>query len=140
MTDTRRQPHLLVVNDRQEMIDLLTELLEAEGYWVTGSLVSLEIDRVAALAPDAIIQDLLVGVEAEAGWQFLRRSRSHPEVGTIPIILCTGARVTAPDVAALLERWQVRVVRKPFDIDELLEAIAQALASPVQPIGPEPAP
>jgi CheY-like chemotaxis protein len=140
MTDTRRQPHLLVVNDRQEMIDLLAELLEAEGFQVTGSLVSLDLDRVAALAPDAIIQDLLVGVGAEAGWQFLRHSRGHPKVGTIPIILCTAASVTAPDMAELLERWQVRVVRKPFDIDELLEAVAEALVSRVQPIGPELAP
>jgi len=33
-----RQPHVLIINDTQEILDLMRELLEDEGYRVTTSL------------------------------------------------------------------------------------------------------
>ncbi len=38
MTAEGRQPHILVVNDTQEILDLIQALLEEDGYRVTTSL------------------------------------------------------------------------------------------------------
>ncbi len=38
MADVSTSPHVLVMNDTQEIIDLLRELLEEEGYRVSTSL------------------------------------------------------------------------------------------------------
>ena len=136
MTADGRQPHILVVNDTQEILDLIQELLEEEGYRVTTSLARLNIDKIKALAPDVIVQDLLFEGTQEEGWKFLTLVRLDPELSRIPLILCTAATRTVndPEMAAQLDRHGIRVVLKPFNIEDLLTAlsdvlIAQALIS-----------
>ena len=131
MAAKRRQPHVLVINDTQEILDLLQELLEEEGHRVTTSLALLNIDKVKALAPDVIVQDLLFEGTQEQGWKFLTLIRLDPELARIPLILCTAAvqTVKEPEMAEQLDRLGVSVVLKPFLIEDLLSAIARALTA-----------
>ena len=148
MTADGRQPHILVVNDTQEILDLMADLLEEEGYRVTTSLALLDIDKVKALAPDVIVQDLLFEGMQETGWKFLTLVRLDPELARIPLILCTAAvrTVNDPAMAEQLDRLGIRVVLKPFLIDDLLTALsetrtAQALidqATTIQQQGDQP--
>jgi CheY-like chemotaxis protein len=125
MTADGRQPHVLVINDTQEIIDLMAELLEEEGYRVTTSLALLDIDKVKGLAPDIIVQDLLFEGTQELGWKFLTLVRLDPELARIPLILCTAAvrTVNDPEMAEQLNRQGIRVVLKPFTIDDLLTTL-----------------
>ena len=131
MTEDGRQPHILVVNDSQEIIDLLRELLEEEGYRVSTSLAVLNLDKLKALTPDLIVQDLSFEGTQEVGWRFLTMSRLDRELSRVPLVLCTAAVTTVkdPDMAAQLDRLGVRVVLKPFDINQLLAAIEEALTA-----------
>jgi two-component system, OmpR family, response regulator VicR len=131
MTADGRQSHILVVNDTQEIIDLLQDLLEEEGYRVTSSLARLDTDKVKALAPDIVVQDLLFEGMQETGWKFLQLMRLDPELARIPLILCTAAvrTVNEPEMAEQLDRLGVRVVLKPFLIEDLLSAIGGALTA-----------
>jgi CheY-like chemotaxis protein len=45
MSADGRQPHILVINDTQEILDLIQVLLEDEGYRVTTSLALLDMGR-----------------------------------------------------------------------------------------------
>ena len=130
MTADTRQPHILVINDTQEILDLIQELLEEEGYLVTTSLARLDIHKIKAFAPDVIVQDLLFEGTQEEGWKFLTLVRLDPELARIPLILCTAATRTVndPEMAAQLDRLGIRVVLKPFNIDELLTVLAETLA------------
>jgi CheY-like chemotaxis protein len=125
-----RQPHILVINDTQEIIDLMRELLEDEGYRVTTSLEILNPDKIKALAPDVILQDLLFEGNQEKGWKMLHLTRLDPELTRIPVVLCTAAVMTVKneEMAAQLERLRMRVVLKPFDLGQLLGVLAEALA------------
>ena len=89
MTSDGRQPHILIINDTQEILDLMQELLEDEGYRVTISLALLDIDKVNGLAPDIIIQDLLFEGTQELGWKFLTLARLDPVLARVPLVLCT---------------------------------------------------
>jgi two-component system, OmpR family, response regulator VicR len=122
-----RQPHILVVNDTQEILDLLQELLEEEGYRVTTSLALLGLDKVKALAPDVIVQDLLFEGTQELGWKFLTLVRLDPQLARIPLVLCTAAvrTVNDPEMAEQLDRQGIRVVLKPFTIDDLLTTLSE---------------
>lgn len=124
-----RRPHILVVNDAQEILDLFQELLEEEGHRVTTSLAVLDVEKIVKLAPDLIVQDLLFPHGQETGWRFLEMVRLSPALVQIPLILCTAAIDVVKDeeMAERLRRLNVRVVLKPFDIGELLEVIAQVL-------------
>jgi two-component system, OmpR family, response regulator VicR len=131
MTADGRQPHVLVINDTQEILDLLQELLEEEGYRVTTSLALLDITKVKNLAPDVIVQDLLFEGTQEQGWKFLTLVRLDPELARIPLILCTAAvrTIKEPEMAEQLDRLGVRVVLKPFLIEDLLSAIRDSLTA-----------
>jgi len=124
-------PHILLINDAQEILDLMQELLEEEGYRVTTSLSLLDINKVKVLAPDVIVQDLLFEGTQELGWKFLTLVRLDPELARIPLILCAAAVQTVrnPEMAAHLERLGVNVVLKPFLIDDLLTPLAETLTA-----------
>jgi two-component system, OmpR family, response regulator VicR len=130
MTANGRQPHILVTNDTQEILDLVQELLEEEGYQVTTSLDLLNIDKIRALAPDLILRDLLFEGNQDRGWKMLHLTRLNPELTRIPVVLCTAAvqTVTNEEMAAQLERLRVRMVLKPFALEQLLGAVTEALA------------
>ena len=125
MSADGRQPHILVINDTQEILDLMQELLEEEGYRVTTSLALLDIDKVRALAPNIIVQDLLFEGTQELGWKFLTLVRLDPQLAHIPLVLCTAAvrTVNDPEMAEQLDRQGIRVVLKPFTIDDLLTTL-----------------
>jgi len=127
MTADAHQKHILIVNDTQEILDLLRDLLEEEGYQVTSSLALLDIEKVKVLAPDLIVQDLLFEGMQELGWKFLTLVRLDPQLARIPLILCTAAvrTVNDPAMAEQLNRLGVRVVLKPFTIEDLLTALRE---------------
>jgi two-component system, OmpR family, response regulator VicR len=127
MTDHGRQPHILIINDTQEILDLMQELLEEEGYRVTQSLALLNMDRVKALAPDIIAQDIMFEHSQNEGWKMLHLMRLDPELVRIPIVLCTAAVSVVRDeaMAEQLNRLGVRVVLKPFNIAELLQVMSE---------------
>jgi two-component system, OmpR family, response regulator VicR len=131
MPASRRPPHILVIDDTQEILDLIQELLEEEGYRVTTSMARLDLDKVKTLAPDVIIQDLLFEQTQELGWKFLTLSQLDPEVARIPLILCTAATRTVndPEMAEHLDRLGIRVVLKPFNVEELLSVLAETLTA-----------
>ena len=131
MTADTRQPHILVINDTQEILNLMQELLEEEGYRVTTSLAILDIDKVKALAPDIIVQDLLFEGMQETGWKFLTLARLDPDLARIPLVLLTAATRTVndPEMAEHLDRQGVGVVLKPFNIEELLSVLAETLTA-----------
>jgi CheY-like chemotaxis protein len=126
-----RQPHILIVDDTQEILDLIQELLEEEGYRITTSLARLDIDKIKALAPDLIIQDLLFEGTQEEGWKFLTLVRLDPELARIPLILCTAAvrTIKEPEMADQLDRLGIRVVLKPFTSEQLLTALREVLTA-----------
>ena len=127
MTDHGRQLHILLVNDTQEILDIMQELLEEEGYRVTPSLSLLNVDRIKALAPDIIAQDIMFEHSQDQGWKMLHLMRIDPELARIPIVLCTAAVSVVRDAAMAeqLDRLGVRVILKPFHIDELLQVLSE---------------
>ena len=131
MTADDRQPHVLIINDTQEILSLMADLLQDEGYQVTSWLALLDIEKVTALAPDVVVQDLLFEGMQETGWKFLQLMRLDPELARIPLILCTAAvrTINEPEMAEQLDRLGVSVVLKPFLIEDLLSAISSALTA-----------
>ena len=87
------------------------------------------------LKPDLVILDLFIHGET-AGWQQLDILTMDPATRGIPVLLCSagiGALEHArPRIAAL----DVRVLEKPFDLEELHAAVAEAIAAaPRRPHG-----
>lgn len=128
MPDDTRGKHILAINQSQEVLDLFKTLLEEdEGFRVsTQSYVAKDLKAVEKMAPDLIILDYMWDYE-DAGWSFLQMVKMNPATQVIPIIVCTGAVTQVEALSGHLMKMDVRVVIKPFNLDDLLDAISSAL-------------
>ncbi len=121
---------IFVVNDTDEILQAFRDILEDAGYEVVLSGIAYKsADEVIHVKPDLIILDYIFGGE-KLGWQLLQLLKMHRETAHIPVIICTAATRDVRDIEGQLKAVGVRVVSKPFDIDDLLTAVAEALASP----------
>jgi len=116
-------PHILVINDTQEILDLFRELLEDEGYRVSlYSYAFKDMMEIKALDPDLVIIDFMIGGEAH-GWQMLQKMKMNRDTAAIPIVACTAAIHLVKELEGHLTTKNVRIVLKPFDIDDLLTEV-----------------
>ena len=100
--------------------------LEADGYEVHASADAFgDIRRVK---PDLVILDLFLHGDT-AGWQQLDILTHDPATRGIPVILCSAAIATLGSARATLATLDVAVLEKPFDLEQLVAAVAAALAS-----------
>jgi CheY-like chemotaxis protein len=130
VTQTFSSPrHILALNDAQEVLDLFRDLLEEEGYRVTTrSYIDRDLNEIKFIKPDLIILDYMWSGN-DAGWSLLQMLRMDRATKEIPIVLCTGAVSQVQQLESHLAGMGVRVVLKPFDLDQLLKAISDALRS-----------
>jgi two-component system, OmpR family, response regulator VicR len=122
-------PHrIVVIDDVEAIVDLYDELFTDAGYEVVGTFARppATVRPIAELQPDLIIMDWLFGQE-ETGMALLELLKLSLSTAAIPVIVCTAAQGTiAADESVLMQRG-VRIVHKPFGIDDLLAIVKQVL-------------
>jgi len=126
---------VVVVEDDPETRELEVFLLGAEGYRVVGvpdgESAAATIKREAA---DLVILDLML--PGKDGIQVLAELGREPATASTPVIVVSAYAGHARGREAVLRAPQVRrVLEKPFDIAELLDAIAHELGPPACPPG-----
>jgi CheY-like chemotaxis protein len=124
---SQERPHILVINDTQEVLEVMRELLEEEGYQVSlYSAAIRDLDKIREIGPDLLILDHMIGDE-EYGWQLVQKLRLDRDLAVLPVIVCTAAARMVEELEGHLKAKSVTVVLKPFDIDDLLKAVSVAL-------------
>src|SRR5260370_24318707 len=124
-----------LVDDKHELLHLMRRVLEDEQYQV--SILQEGRDAFAQMKtqlPDLLILDLRLGdISCQ---DVLKQLKNDPETAEIPIIVYPTAVLEAEEVTTLVsdnpERFQdVYVVQKPFELENLLILVQQALHEPV---------
>jgi len=117
---------ILLVEDNELSRAATCELLAEEGYEVTGvatGKATLEAMGSPERRFDLLVADL--GLPDVAGAELVRRVRElSPTMG---VVLLSGRAADDPDVSKLLGQPRVAFVRKPVDIDLLVETIEGVL-------------
>ena len=121
---------IMVIDDDQTILALLDEIMTEANYeahlYTYGLPDAAELRRVH---PDLIICDYL-GDGDNLGADLLATLRQDPNFASTPLIVCSTAHARLRGCAGWWDHPGVSIVSKPFDIDDLLCAIQQALASP----------
>jgi CheY-like chemotaxis protein len=111
--------HLLLVEDDSEIRELLTEMLEGEGFSVALATNGVEaLERLRRDRPCVVILDLMMPVMD--GWQLRSRMLDDASLADIPVIVVSGAGDLVETSAALQAK---DVFAKPVRWPILLDAI-----------------
>lgn len=118
---------ILAMNDNQEILNLYVELLNEEGYEVISQMAELQdMNLIREIKPDLLILDYMINGEL-VGWRILQMLKMSSDIASIPVIICTAATRQVKEMESHLLAKGVRIVLKPFDIYELIEAVHTAL-------------
>lgn len=122
----QRGKQILIVEDCEATREILTLILEAEGYTVAGAGNGLEALRSLqdGCRPCAILLDLVMPVMN--GWEFLEQRQQDPRLAAIPVIVLSAVGDLAPDVATL---GAAGCVTKPIQEDTLIDQVLGAVNS-----------
>ena len=90
--------------------------------------------QMKALLPDLLILDLKLG--GISGKDVLKQLKEDAVTAEIPVIVYTAAVLEADEVAREIEvdpvlYQKVYLIRKPFDLDDLLALVEQVVNEPV---------
>ena len=130
MTEPKKK--VLVVDDDRSLTELLQMVLEDAGYAVALAENGREaIVSAAKDPPDLVVLDVVM--PEMDGWATSDHLLSHERTARIPIIFLS-ARVAAADQLRGWYRGCFDYLTKPFDIQELLEKVSQALAAPSEDV------
>ena len=121
----------LVVNDTQEILELFDEILSGLGFDVVlMSYAPRELDRVREVKPDLIVLDFLMGDRELLGWQLLQKLKMDRTLDAIPVIVCSAAVKAVEEQQGYLTEQGVIVVLKPFNVDQLEDAVRRVTEMP----------
>jgi CheY-like chemotaxis protein len=116
---------ILVIEDDRPVLEMMNDMLSSVGYEVIGlAYPDLVLEVVAHERPDLILIDIMLPVKSgiEVADQLWVNG-----FGTTPMIALSASSVMT-DLARQTPFFE-RVMRKPFDMDELLCEMADVLAA-----------
>lgn len=123
MSDANIRPAILIIDDERDILAVVRELLEADGFAVVSAT-----DGKQALAvlerfrPDVILTDLMMPVMDGLAFISAYQQRRGPRA---PIVAMSAFPTYLNKVQAL---GAVSLLLKPFTIEALLETVGDALA------------
>lgn len=124
--------HILVVEDEEDIRNLLGVNLQGAHYSVDLVATDQEFhERFAQHRPDLVLLDHILPGSSQQGLDLLDDlTKSH---GDIPVILVTGAARGTLDIPIIAtQKGAYDFIRKPFDKNELLAKIKEALMPPLK--------
>ena len=118
-------PRVLVVDDDPQVLRLMRVNLELEGYDVVSAPDGEEaLEAVLSERPDVVVCDVMMpGVD---GLTVLRNLRANPQTSKIPFVMVS-AKAQRADVKAALDMGADKYITKPFDPQDLLDAVENLL-------------
>ncbi|MBT9585326.1 response regulator [bacterium] len=125
MSDT--PPKILVVDDDEHILRSLSQYLELEDFHVFSASSGPEaLQLFQQEKPDLLVLDVMMpGMD---GFQVLETLRNDPETANVPVLMLT-ARDQHNDILKGYQMGATSYLVKPFNLDELVEAIREVFAS-----------
>ncbi|HCG28674.1 MAG TPA: response regulator [Thermomicrobiales bacterium] len=126
-------PKILIINDSPEFLDLMREILVSEGGYEVATLDQSEgvVHQISRNRPDLVILDIVFHQPPD-GLIVAAMLADAEHTRGLPVLFCTalGERDIAEEAHREIHSRNQRILYKPFEIDTLLDVIADMLESP----------
>lgn len=120
--------HVLIVDDDPDIRDTLRLVLEDEGYAVQAACdgaMALDLLRRSPYPMVVLTNHNMPRLDGPGLLSFVSQDPSLLQRDAF-IYMTAGNRIIAPDVARTLHELRAPVLRKPFDIEQLTQAVTEA--------------
>jgi DNA-binding response OmpR family regulator len=120
-----------ILNTTQEMIDMLTEILQENDYCVVGEAFLVDIrhgnlhieDFIKEYSPDILLVDIVPPYIEN--WHVVQRELRSPLASAMPVVITTTSQRALETVVH--NKQVVDLISKPFDLQHLIRAIDRGL-------------
>ena len=117
---------VLVVDDEPDTVNLITQLLEDEGYQIKGAYSGEEaFHALEDEVPDIILLDLLM--PQVDGFDVIQRIKTNPDWSDIPIVVVTAKDLTDADWEFLRQRVDKIIRKTGLDRETLVREVQDLL-------------
>lgn len=117
---------ILVVDDERDIVEIIREILEGEGYSTLPAYDGQEALGLIGREPVHLVV-LDIKMPVIDGFGVIETLRAIPSLAKIPIVVLTATQMIQ-DIVDRLRKFNVQVcLAKPFEPKELLSAVAKAL-------------
>ena len=125
-----RTPHILIVEDDAEVSRIFSQILESNGYHVTGVRRTGEAMRLISYnVPDLILLDVMM--PDFPGLEVCRLLRRDLRTADVPIVIIS-AMTSPEDVRAGMRAGADVYLGKPVGYDELVRAVRMLVGDPTK--------
>ncbi|GCC50396.1 hypothetical protein SanaruYs_06110 [Chryseotalea sanaruensis] len=117
---------VLIIEDNLEVRENTVEILELKGFSVISAENGKEgIAKAEIEKPDIILCDIIM--PDIDGYRVIKELKAHPITAKIPFIYVTASGEKS-EVKLAMNMGANAYVRKPFDVNELIEKINECFA------------
>ena len=116
---------ILVVDDEQDMVDLLTYSLKERGYEVVSARNGLEaVHKARSFQPDCVLLDLML--DGMDGFTVCEILRHQPSTVNLPVIMVTALVGEMPRLNGF-DSGADDFITKPFNVEALMQRMEKVL-------------
>lgn len=117
--------YILVVDDDEDVLELLSLYFKSENYNVTTALNGQEaLTKLLSSEhqPNIILLDIMMPVMD--GFEFLKIKAEHQEINDLPVVVLSGGRFNK-DQQELIKTHSKEFVEKPFELEKLKKTVEE---------------
>lgn len=117
-TTQQRQKTIMVVDDSQGVLDVMTLMLEFEGYHVTTSIDGRTVSNLQEPLPDLILLDIMIS--GTDGRVLCRALKANEKTRDVPVILIS-ANIDIEKISKTC--GADGYLPKPFDMKSMIDLV-----------------
>ncbi|MDR0265180.1 MAG: response regulator [Sphingobacterium sp.] len=110
---------IVLIQDNKDILEVMEEILEDEGFKVVPSLTTAPIDKIEDIDPDLVIVDDNIKGNKK-GSKVIKELKEDPQTEDLSAVLTSTAN-DLPQKA--IECKADDYIEKPFDIDHMVDVV-----------------
>jgi len=115
--------NILLIENDPNVRDIISYILQDEGYVVTSTSIFEDLNEIAAYHPDLILID--EWVSKEPGHRLCLKIKTLERMMHIPVVILS----TANGIEQIMTECKANAfVRKPFDMEDLTRKVRELLS------------
>lgn len=110
---------VVLVQDNKDILEIMDQVLEEEGFDVTASLTTEPIEKIDKIDPNVVVVDDHIKGKKK-GTEVIKELKSAPKTKKVSAVLTS----TSKDIPKQAQECKADdYIQKPFDLDHMIDVV-----------------